>query len=158
LNSVVQRGVVQRTGKLEVYQPVLVRLIDAAEMPVDRTALGTLLMLLPENTLPTPRPKKLEALLVDLMAKKDTARGQRAVAAIRALGDDEALRIFTSVLQAENPLSGTQVVRAVKGLAEMGGRAKPALPALEQAMDKRKSSRQFTRTAQAAIKAIQEAK
>jgi hypothetical protein len=40
----------------------------------------------------------------------------------------------------------------------MGGRAKPALPALEQAMDKRKSSRQFTRTAQAAIKAIQEAK
>jgi hypothetical protein len=150
-------SVVQRTGKLDVYQPVLVRLIDAAEMPVDRAALGTLLMLLPENTLPTPRPKKLEALLVDLMASKDTARGQRAVAAIRALGDDEALRIFSSVLQAENPQSGTQVVRAVKGLAEMGGLAKPALAALEQAMAKRQSSRQFTRTAQAAIKAIQEA-
>ena len=151
-------SVVQRTGKLDVYQPVLVKLIDAAEMPVDRIALGTLLMLLPENTLPTPRPKKLEALLLDLMARTDTARGQRAVAAIRALGDDDALRIFTSVLQAENPQSGTQVVRAVKGLAEMGGRAKPALPALEQAMAKRQSSRQFTRLAQAAIKAIQEAK
>ena len=150
-------SVVKRTGKLDRYQPVLVKLIDAAERPVDRTALGTLLMLLPESTLPTPRPKKLEALLVDLMATGDAARGQRAVAAIRSLGDDEARRIFTSVLQEGDSTSATRLIRAVKGLGEMGGRGKPALPALEQALERWKNWKRMSTTLQAAIKAIQEA-
>ena len=75
--------------------------------------------------------------------------------AIRALGDDEALRIFMGVLEADSALRG---IRAVNGLGGMGARAKPALPALERAMVKWKGSRTFMNCAQPAHKTIQEAK
>jgi hypothetical protein len=74
------------------------------------------------------------------------------VEAIRALGDDEALRIFMGVLEADSALRG---IRTVNGLAGMGARAKPAL---ERAMVKWKGSRTFMNCAQPAHKTIQEAK
>lgn len=149
----------KRTGKLDLYQPVLVKLIDAAQSPVDRQAMVALLSLLPRNMPPQPRPKKLEALLVDLLSgSKDTAPAHRAVDAIRALGDDDALRIFVGVLEADNARRSTRVV---EGLTAMGARAKPALPALERAIVKwkgPKGSRSFVRLAQAAYETIQAAK
>jgi len=93
-----------------------------------------------------------------LSGDKDTAPAYRAVDAIRALGDDEALRIFVGVLEADNPRRSRRVV---EGLVAMGARAKPALPAMERAIVKwkgPKGSRSFVRLAQAAYETIQEAK
>ena len=149
-------GLAKRTAKLDLYQPVLVKLIDAAQWPVDRQAMVALLKILPKDTPPQPRPKKLEPLLVDLLAEyQDTALAYRAVDAIRALGDDEALRIFIGVLEGDSALRG---LRVANGLAEMGARAKPALPALERAMAKWKGFGTFMRSARPAYKKIQEAK
>ena len=150
----------KRTAKLDLYLPVLIKLIDAthwpAHRPVDRYAMVTLLKILPKNTLPQPRPKRLEPLLVDLLAEfQDTATAYRAVDAIRALGDDEALRIFIGVLEGDSALPG---IRAANGLGGMGALAKPALPALEQAMVKWKGSRTFMKCAQTARKTILEAR
>jgi outer membrane protein assembly factor BamB len=143
----------KRTANLDLYQPVLVKLIDAAQSPLDREAMGALLRILPNTVPPQPRPKKLESLLVDLLSE-DAALAYRAVDAIRALGDDDALRIFISLLEADDPRRG---VRVVRGLAAMGARAKPALPALERAMVNWKGTRSFMRSAEPASKTIQEA-
>jgi HEAT repeat protein len=150
----------KRTAKLDLYQPVLNKLIDAthwpAHRPMDRQAMVALLKILPKNTLPQPRPKKFEPLLVDLLAEyQDTATAYRAVEAIRALGDEEALRIFIGVLENDIALRG---IRVANGLGEMGARAKPALPALERAMVKWKGSRTFMNCAQPAVKKIREDK
>jgi outer membrane protein assembly factor BamB len=145
----------KRPTKLDLYQPVLVKLIDASPPPVDRQAMMALLRILPNNVPPQPRPKKLESLLVELLSgSKDVALAYRAVDAIRALGDDDALRIFIGVLEADNPGRGARVA---VGLAAMGARAKPALPALERAMVKWKGTRSFMRSAEPAFKTIQEA-
>jgi HEAT repeat protein len=146
----------KRAGKRELYEPVLVKVIDVAQCPADRQAMAVLLKILPKNTSPQPRPKKLEPLLVDLLGEyQDTALAYRAVEAIQALGDAEALRIFIGVLEGDSALRG---IRVANGLAGMGARAKPALPALEQAMVKWKGFATFMKSARPAYKTIQEAK
>ncbi len=102
-------------------------LVDSSNAVVARHAIESLLSI---GQLPPTRPKRLEAALVEMLGVSDQQMAMRAVAMVRALGDDEAMRIFAAVLKGDNVLSGA---RACHGLAAIGKPAAPLLPLTELA-------------------------
>ena len=125
-------------------------LVDSSNGIVSRHAIEALLSI---GQLPPTRPRRLEAALVEMLAVMDGQAAYRSVAMIRALGDDEAMRIFAAVLKGSNPLGGA---RACHGLAAIGKPAVPLLPLIREARTKWKH-RVFTDASGNAIAALEKA-
>ena len=123
-------------------------LVDSSNGIVSRHAIEALLSI---GQLPPTRPRRLEAALVEMLAVMDGQAAYRSVAMIRALGDDEAMRIFAAVLKGSNPLGGA---RACHGLAAIGKPAVPLLPLIREARTKWKH-RVFTDASGNAIAALE---
>jgi hypothetical protein len=125
--------------------------VDSSNAIVSRKAIEALLSI---GQLPPTRPKRLEAILVEMLGVSDQQMAMRAVAMVRALGDDEAMRIFAAVLKGNDALSGA---RACHGLTAIGKPAVPLLPLIREAQTKWKH-RVFTDASTKAIATLEKAR
>ncbi|MGD0899822.1 MAG: hypothetical protein ABR915_18470 [Thermoguttaceae bacterium] len=125
--------------------------VDSSNAIVSRKAIEALLSI---GQLPPTRPKRLEAILVEMLGVSNQQMAMRAVAMVRALGDDEAMRIFAAVLKGNDALSGA---RACHGLTAIGKPAVPLLPLIREAQTKWKH-RVFTDASTKAIATLEKAR
>lgn len=138
-----------------VFMPELVRLADALPVEQAMPATRALMMVLPRGEKPSPMPGAWDAKLVALLNLwgQDDMLG-RVIAAIHALGPDEAYRVFTTALDGDDAL---KALRACDGLAALGAKGVPAIPKIEQAKERWKNSLSFGRAADSAVKKLQAA-
>ncbi|MGD0898328.1 MAG: PQQ-binding-like beta-propeller repeat protein [Thermoguttaceae bacterium] len=123
--------------------------VDSSNAIVARKAIEALLSI---GQLPSMRPKRLEAALLEMLGASDQQMAMRAVALVRALGDDEAMRIFAAVLKGNDALSGA---RACHGLTAIGKPAASLLPLIREAQTKWKH-RVFTDASTKAVAALEQ--
>jgi outer membrane protein assembly factor BamB len=149
------KGVEGRGPAAVPHLPELIRLVDEAPPAQGVGATRALLMVLPPGQKPAVVPKTYAAKLTELMVIwGEDEMLKRVLAAIGALGDDEAYRIGVQVLNGNDPLRG---IRACQVLATLGVKAVPAIPMIEQAKAKWPSG-SFQKEADAALGRIRNAK
>jgi HEAT repeat protein len=136
--------------------PVLSTLTASKETKLSHNAVGVILLIHPEGQLPADLPRNFEAgLIAHLSVSGNDTLLKRTLAAIRALGNEEALRIFESQLKGNDPLKG---LRACHGLGDMGADARSTIPLIEAAKAKWGSSRTFVGGANNALDKIRGAR
>lgn len=149
------KAVAIRGTNTTVFLPELVRLVDEAPAEQAKLAARALLLALPKGERLAVVPRTWEAQLVSLMNLwgEDELLG-RVLAAIQALGEDDACRLCTTVLDGEDAL---KALRACHLLAGLGAKGVPAIPKIEQAKIKWKNSLSFGRAADSAVKTLRNA-
>ncbi|MCC5828068.1 MAG: PQQ-binding-like beta-propeller repeat protein [Phycisphaeraceae bacterium] len=120
-----------RGGKAGMLAPRLMELAASDDARIKNNAIRALLMYHPPDAFPFGDIPDAEAHVIGFLgAHPYSDKVGRAVNVIIAQGDDEALRIFSGLLEGDNALKG---VRACHGLASMGDAARPAIPLIEAA-------------------------
>jgi len=132
--------------------PALSKLAASDEPNLLQKAVGVILLIHPAGQLPAELPPNFEAgLIANLSVWGQDTLMLETLDAIRALGREEALRIYGSVLKGDDPVKG---LRACHGLGAMGAEARPAIPLIEAAKTKWGGSRTFVGSADNALQKI----
>jgi hypothetical protein len=136
--------------------PALSALAASEEKNLVQNAVGTIVLIHPAGKLPTELPPNFEAgLIANLSIFGQDTLLLRCLDAIRALGKEDALRIFGTLLKGDDPVKG---LRACHGLAAMGADARSAIPIIEQAKAKWSGSGTFCRSADQTLETIRSAR
>ncbi len=145
---------ISRGERADGLAPTLLALAHSDESIVRRHALRALLVVLPAAEFPLEDVDDGKERVVAVLGDHPYhAAVGRAVGVILHQGEEEALSLFTRILEGDNALQGA---RACHGLAELGAAARPALGAIEAAREKW-GARVFRDASENALQRIQEA-
>jgi HEAT repeat protein len=136
-----------------VLSPRLIELAGSKVDAVQASATQALLLLHPDGKFPFDQlPDAKSRVVAYLGVYPDAPVVSSAIAAISSLGDKEALRIYSGILEGNDVL---MAVRACHGLAAMGEAGRPAVPLIEAAL-KRWKARALVTSAEDALRRLRE--